>query len=78
MKGLAYQSLSWNNSFERCFRASTSVGIAVTVIGLHLVQHFIGLHSGKVEVESEVGVGTTFLVRLPLVDPANGGAVRAA
>ena len=51
--------------FDRFFRASTSTGVAGTGIGLHLVQHFVGLHDGKVEVTSIIGKGTTFAVYLP-------------
>ncbi|MEM8952265.1 MAG: ATP-binding protein, partial [Pseudomonadota bacterium] len=51
--------------FDRFFRASTSIGIAGTGIGLHLVKTLVDLHSGKVNVESTVGVGTVFSIILP-------------
>jgi len=51
--------------FERFFRASTSTGIAGSGIGLHLVQHFVGLHQGKIEVDSTVNKGTTFTAYFP-------------
>ncbi|WP_162555886.1 ATP-binding protein [Reichenbachiella versicolor] len=35
-------------------------------LGLNLVHEFVHLNKGKVEVDSEVGVGTTFKVYLPL------------
>jgi PAS domain S-box-containing protein len=35
-------------------------------IGLALVQELVKLHGGSVGVQSEVGVGTTFIVRVPL------------
>jgi signal transduction histidine kinase len=35
-------------------------------IGLALVQELVKIHSGKIEVESEVGKGTTFTVTMPL------------
>ncbi len=50
---------------DRFFRASTSTGIAGTGIGLHLVQHFVALHGGTIEIESEEGEGSTFTIRLP-------------
>ncbi|WP_257666308.1 hybrid sensor histidine kinase/response regulator transcription factor [Parapedobacter tibetensis] len=34
-------------------------------IGLYLVNEYVALHEGKVEVESSVGEGATFTVRLP-------------
>ncbi len=64
--------------FDRFFRASTSTGIAGSGIGLHLVQHFVGLHDGSVEVESIVDAGTTFTVYLPFIDPATRGVAAAA
>jgi signal transduction histidine kinase len=34
-------------------------------LGLALTHHIIGLHNGEIEVESEIGVGSTFTVILP-------------
>lgn len=52
--------------FSCFYRASTSVGISGTGIGLHLVKNIIDDHGGSIEVESEVGIGSCFTVRLPL------------
>ena len=41
-----------------------------TGLGLSLVRALIEAHRGSVEVESEVGVGTTFRVKLPRVTGA--------
>jgi len=37
-----------------------------TGIGLFLVEHLVGQHEGSIKVESEIGKGSTFIVRLPL------------
>jgi signal transduction histidine kinase len=52
--------------FERFFRASSSVGIAGTGIGLHLARHLLKLHGGRIEVESELDVGSSFTALLPI------------
>lgn len=53
--------------FERFVQgdASTSRNYAGTGIGLALVKEYVELHSGSVGVDSEVGKGATFCVRLP-------------
>ncbi|MEM9627112.1 MAG: HAMP domain-containing sensor histidine kinase [Pseudomonadota bacterium] len=54
--------------FQRFYRASTSTGIAGTGIGLHMVQALVDMHGGRIDVASEVDVGTTFTVYLPQRD----------
>lgn len=39
-----------------------------TGLGLYLVKYFIELHGGNITLNSQIGVGTTFYVRLP-IDP---------
>lgn len=57
------------NMFEQFFRAKTSTGIAGTGIGLNIVKQIIDHHGGEISIASEVGVGTTFTVRLPIAGP---------
>jgi signal transduction histidine kinase len=51
--------------FERYHRGSNVSGIVGTGVGLYLVKMAIDLHRGRVEVESEEGKGSRFLIRLP-------------
>jgi len=56
--------------FERFFREEEPLSQRVIGTGLRLmiVKEIVELHGGQVAVESELGVGTTFIVRLPLYD----------
>jgi signal transduction histidine kinase len=58
--------------FERFFRRSgkTSDRSAPgSGLGLSIVKWIVDSHGGKIEAKSEVGKGTTFFVRLPLLSP---------
>jgi signal transduction histidine kinase len=56
--------------FSQFFRATTAEGFAGTGVGLSLVKTFVDMHGGMLEVESEVGVGTVFVLRLPMTPAA--------
>ena len=51
--------------FERYHRGSNVSGIVGTGVGLYLVKMAVELHHGRVEVESQEGVGSRFTVCLP-------------
>lgn len=69
-KGVGIPEAELENLFERFFRASTSTGIAGSGIGLNLAQHFVDMHGGRIDVESTVGIGSTFTIHLPFIEPA--------
>ena len=52
--------------FETFHRATNVGTIAGTGLGLAIVKKCVELHKGQIAVESEVGVGTTFTVTLPV------------
>jgi signal transduction histidine kinase len=54
--------------FDRFFRGDEprSMQISGTGLGLAIVKEIVGLHGGRVTVESQVGVRTTFTIWLPL------------
>lgn len=64
--GIAAEQLP--HVFERFFQADSSATRRHegTGIGLSLVRELVELHGGSVSAESELGVGSTFTVRLPL------------
>jgi len=53
--------------FRRFYRfdKSRSQEIAGTGLGLAITKHLVLLHNGTIDVESELGKGATFIVRLP-------------
>ena len=50
--------------FSRFFRASNTIGIKGTGLGLNIVKDYLDMLNSKIEFESEEGVGSTFLVSL--------------
>ena len=52
--------------FESFHRASNVGNIQGTGLGLSIVKSMVDLHGGQIQVLSEVGIGTTFTVTLPL------------
>jgi signal transduction histidine kinase len=57
--------------FQRFFRRSAKTAARTAAgfgLGMSIVKWIVDSHGGKIEVQSEVGKGTTFTVRLPLLE----------
>ncbi len=70
-KGIGISKKDLNNIFKRFYRAdqqlvSESRGSG---LGLTIIQHIAEAHGGSVEVESELGRGSTFSIFLPITQP---------
>lgn len=58
--------------FNRFFRANNNVNFAARGVGLglYITRTVVELHGGHVSVDSELGVGSTFTIELPLMETA--------
>ena len=65
-QGIGIPAKDRQRLFESFHRASNVGGIPGTGLGLAVVKQAVELHQGAIAVESEVGVGTTFTVTLPM------------
>ncbi len=63
--GIAQEHLP--HVFDRFYQADSSHQLEGTGIGLALAKELVELHRGEISVSSEVGKGTAFVVKLPLV-----------
>ena len=57
--------------FDKFFRVPNDQNPPGTGLGLAIVKEIVTAHGGEVTCESEVGVGTTFLLTLPIWKGAN-------
>jgi signal transduction histidine kinase len=75
--GTGIPSKELGRVFERFYRVdrARSRETGGTGLGLAIVRHVAENHGGTVTVESELGLGSTFEVRLPAAIPggSNGG-----
>ena len=65
-RGIGIPSGDLNRLFERYYRGGNVSGIVGTGVGLYLVKTAVGLHKGRIEVASEEGRGSRFVIRLPI------------
>ncbi|WP_228041398.1 hybrid sensor histidine kinase/response regulator [Planktothrix mougeotii] len=66
-QGIGIPSDSFPLLFEPFHRAKNVGSIPGTGLGLAIVKHCVEAHRGKIWVDSQIGIGTTFIVRLPLI-----------
>jgi signal transduction histidine kinase len=64
--GIGIPKESQEKLFESFHRASNVGNIQGTGLGLSIVKRMVDLSGGEITFNSEVGVGTTFTVILPL------------
>jgi two-component system sensor histidine kinase SenX3 len=85
-RGIGIPEADLEHIFERFYRVEGARArhVGGTGLGLSIVRHVVGSHGGEVRVESEEGVGSTFVLRLPAgpspvpTTPTTAKAARAA
>ena len=55
-----------NRIFERFYREDKARNVEGNGLGLAIVKSIVDLHHGKIDILSQVDVGTNFIVRLPI------------
>jgi PAS domain S-box-containing protein len=65
-EGIGIPKMEQSGIFNSFHRASNVGTISGTGLGLAIIKRSVDLHGGHIEVESEVNLGTTFKIKLPL------------
>lgn len=73
-EGIGIPEADLQHLFEPFHRAANANSIAGTGLGLVIAKEAVELHGGTIAVESQLGVGTTFTVNLPIVLTAQSSA----
>ena len=61
--------------WRRFYKSDVSRGSGQFGLGLSIVQQLIAMHDGKIDVESEKGKGTKFMIRLPHKEAVNPSGI---
>ena len=65
-RGIGIPAQDIEQLFHSFHRGSNVENISGTGLGVSIVKQCVDLHSGEISVTSEVGIGTTFVVTLPI------------
>src|SRR4030095_9650415 len=65
-QGIGISPQDQQHLFSSFFRGFNATNIAGTGLGLHIVKRYIDLLHGKVNLKSELGVGTTVTISIPV------------
>jgi two-component system sensor histidine kinase KdpD len=65
-RGVGIPAKELPHVFEKFYRASTADGQGGSGLGLSICQGIVEAHGGSIEVQSQPGGGTCFLINLPL------------
>jgi signal transduction histidine kinase len=65
-RGIGIADEDQKHMFERFFRAQNAVNIQGTGLGLNIVARYIDLLAGSIQLQSRLGEGTLFIIRIPI------------
>jgi len=67
-KGIGIPENEQQHLFERFYRAKNVTNIQGTGIGLNIIKKYIELMKGEITFKSELNIGSTFIVVIPLIN----------
>ncbi len=73
-KGIGISETDQKHLFERFFRGANAINIQGTGLGLNIIAKYVELMKGNISCRSKPNEGSTFVILLPLKEPAPAGA----